>query len=85
MGPSAPAPPRALTNFLWTCEIVSADPCPFVDELTNGNFDALAFELTSLQIDTYLITVTVTPSDPNFDSTPAFTSVEFITSNSGGN
>lgn len=83
---NAPGAPREGTWF-WTCETFSTNPCPFVTELTNGDFDHLAFQINTLQLDTYIITLTYSPlplSENFTPNEPTTTQIQFTTTSGGG-
>jgi uncharacterized repeat protein (TIGR01451 family) len=78
--PGAPAP---TAYFLWSC--TAFGPCPENPSFL-GSHSSITFESTSLQVDTYVMFMTVTAMDPNYQAYPegqVAVSTQFTTINSG--
>ena len=80
--PTAPLPNALAVR--WSCDTASSNPCPPVPALSSPNAPSLSFDIATLGIDTYTITAMTSTSDPAFVP-GASSSVQFTTTNSGGN
>ncbi|WP_307874768.1 DUF11 domain-containing protein [Frankia nepalensis] len=85
--PAAPAP---IGVVYWTCETLSANPCPLVPALYPGaNLSTLTLTMSSLQIDVYYLTAIFAPLESaenkaNYVQEGVFSTVNFTTTISGG-
>ena len=81
------AVPAADTSLFWTCATASQNPCPLVAGLEAPS-DSLTFQISSLALDTYSITLTVTLSGDNYTfaggGTEDSTMISFSTTTGGG-
>jgi len=79
--PGAPPPEHWL---FWTCDRESQNPCHNYDDASLYYQPSFGYEISTFGIDTYTLTVTVAPTDPNYVQDAQFASVEFTTVTSGG-